>query len=45
MRPLDADTANDIQTWANVFRELDQWDAVETFAEHHVQALDRRAGF
>jgi hypothetical protein len=23
----------------------DQWDAVETFAERHVQALDTRAGF
>ena len=26
-------------------QELDQWDAVEKFAEHHVQALDTKAGF
>ena len=31
--------------WSDVFRELDQWDAVATFAERHVPALDTRAGF
>jgi hypothetical protein len=31
--------------WADVFRELDQLDAVETFAERHAHALDARAGF
>ena len=45
MSNLDADTADEIQTWADVFRELDQWDVVETFAERHAQALDTRAGF
>jgi hypothetical protein len=45
MNNLDAATVNDIPTWADVFRELDQWDAVETFAERHAQALDTRAGF
>ncbi len=44
MSNLDAATVNDIPTWADVFRELDQWDAVETFAERHAQALDTRAG-
>jgi hypothetical protein len=36
---------DEIQTWADVFRELDQWDAIEKFAERHAQALDTRAGF
>jgi hypothetical protein len=45
MSNLDAATVDEIPTWADVFRELDQWDAVETFAERHAQALDTRAGF
>ena len=45
MSNLDSDTIDEIQTWADVFRELDQWNVVETFAEHHAQALDTRAGF
>jgi hypothetical protein len=45
MSNLDADTVDGIKTWTDVFRELDQWDVVETFAERHAQALDTRAGF
>ncbi len=45
MSNLDADPADESQTWSDVFRELDQWEAVETFAERHAQALDTRAGF
>ncbi len=42
---LDAATVDEIQTWADVFRKLDQWDTVETFADHNALALDTRAGF
>ncbi len=42
---LDANTTDEIQTWADVFQDLDQGDAVETFAVRHVQALDTRADF
>jgi hypothetical protein len=45
MSNLDTDPADKSQTWSDVFRELDQWEAVETFAERHAQALDTRAGF
>ena len=33
------------KTWADVFAELDQWDAVDTFADRHAQALNTVAGF
>jgi hypothetical protein len=38
----DDDTA---KTWADVFQDLDQWDAVDTFAARHAQALNTVAGF
>ena len=39
----DTETA---KTWADVFQDLDQWDAVETFAERHAQAINSTvAGF
>jgi hypothetical protein len=34
-----------MKTWADIFRELDNWDEVETFAERHGQALNTRSGF
>ena len=45
MSNLDADISDKSHTWTDVFRELDQWDAVETFAARHTQALDTRSGF
>ena len=45
MKTLDVDADDDMPTWAAFFRELDQWDTVETFAARHVLALDTRAGF
>ena len=33
------------KTWADVFRDLDQWDAVDTFAARHAQAIKTVAGF
>jgi hypothetical protein len=45
MRTLDADAADKVKVWADVSRELNQWDVVETFAERHGQALKTRAGF
>ena len=33
------------KTWADVFQDLDQWDAVATFAGRHAQAINTVAGF
>jgi hypothetical protein len=47
MRTLNDNPANKTnKTWACIFRELNQWNVVQTFAERrHGQALDTRAGF
>lgn len=33
------------KTWADVFHDLDQWDAVATFADRHAQAINTVADF
>jgi len=45
MTTSDHDDDNPTKTWADVFQDLDQWDAVDTFADRHAQALNTVAGF
>lgn len=39
------DNSDTPKTWADVFQDLDQWDAVATFAGRHAQAINTVAGF
>ncbi|KAI2498407.1 hypothetical protein MHU86_16104 [Fragilaria crotonensis] len=44
MTTSEHDDDDTTKTWADVYQDLDQWDAVDTFADRHAQALNTVAG-